>query len=68
MNKQTLSATLFCSGCNSTAVQYLFMMLHLQSLQLASLCSFSLTLILCLMKLSHNTKFKKAIQTLLKSS
>lgn len=33
--------------------QYLFMMLHLQSLQLASLRSFSLTLILRLMKLSQ---------------
>lgn len=61
-----MSVTLCCSGCNRTAVQYLFVMLHLQSLQLAPLCSFPLTLILCLMKLSHNTKFKTAIQTLFK--
>lgn len=61
-----MSATLCCSGCNSTSVQYLLMMLHLQSLQLAPLCSFSLTLILCLMKLSHNTKFKTVLQTLFK--
>lgn len=31
--------------------QYLFVMLHLQSLQLASLCAFPLAFVLCLMKL-----------------
>lgn len=36
--------------------QYLFMMLHLQSFQLASLRSFSLTLILRLMKLGHKNR------------
>lgn len=46
-----MSATLRGSdlGCS----QYLFVMLHLQSLQFTSLCTFSLTLILCLMKLNH---------------
>lgn len=42
-------ATLSCG-------QYLFVMLHLQSLQLTSLCTFSLTLVLRLMKLSHKNK------------
>lgn len=32
--------------------QYLFVMLHLQSLQLTSLRAFPLTLVLCLMKLN----------------
>lgn len=49
-----MSATLLESDLSCS--QYLFVMLHLQSLQLASLRTFSLTLVLCLVKLNqtHN--------------
>lgn len=47
-------------GSDLSCGQYLFVMLHLQSLQLTSLCAFSLTLVLCLMKLSHKNKHMRA--------
>lgn len=52
-----MSATLPDSDLSCS--QYLFVMLHLQSLQLTSLCAFSLTLVLRLMKLNHKYKIKK---------
>lgn len=52
-----MSAILPASDLNYS--QYLFVMLHLQSLQLTSLCTFSLALILCLMKLNHKYTIKQ---------
>lgn len=52
-----MSATL--QGSDPSCIEYLFVMLHLQSLQLTSLCTFSLTLVLCLVKLTHKQTKKQ---------
>lgn len=61
-----MSATL--PGPDLSSSQYLFVMLHLQSLQLTSLRTFSLTLVLRLMKLNHKHTIKKNINPTLESS
>lgn len=51
-------------GSDLSCSQYLFVMLHLQSLQFTSFRTFSLTLVLCLMKLNNKHTITKTNPTL----